>query len=314
MWMTSNCHMLKRPWCEKWCNNWSMELRSEGVLDYCGLTLDYTEKGIVKIGVEHHISETLNDFPEEIGPTRKTPAAEHPFKVDETCTPLNETRRKLFHSIFAKLLWIGKKARPDILVVLSFLGKRIEKAHKDDWKKLVRVLAYLKGTLDLRLCLGAADTTVVEWWADSSFAVHHDLRSHTGTLGSLGQRAFYSSSKAQKLNTTSSTVAEVVAAAEVVPQMLWTTSYLKHQGCEIDKAVLHQDNKASILLQKNGVLSRGKATRHMDVRFFFIKDRIDSGDIDICFCGTENMTADFLTKPLQGNDFNRLRNLLLGTT
>ena len=77
-------------------------------------------------------------------------------------------------------------------------------------------------------------------------------------------------------------------------------------------ALLNQDNQAAILLQTNGVMSRKKRSRHIDIRFFFIKDRIKAGDIEITFCGTENMVADFLTKPLQGSVFRRFRDAIMG--
>jgi hypothetical protein len=69
---------------------------------------------------------------------------------------------------------------------------------------------------------------------------------------------------------------------------------------------------SAMLLEKNAVLSRGKRSRHVDVRFFFIKDRVDKGEVDIAFCGTDDMIADFLTKPLQGNKFFRFRDAILG--
>ena len=59
-------------------------------------------------------------------------------------------------------------------------------------------------------------------------------------------------------------------------------------------------------------MSRKKKSRHIDIRFFFIKDRIESGDVEIAFCGTEDMVADFLTKPLQGGVFRRFRDAIMG--
>ena len=290
-----------------------MELRTGKVLEYCGLSLDFSKEGAVKIGAEDHISEAIKQFPGEVGPAASTPAAEHLFKVDSECPKLDEARRQRYHSIFAKLLWVGKKARPDILVALSFLGKRTLTADEDDWKKLRRLLAYLKGTKHLRLTLSVDNLTVVKWWADSSFAVHPDLKSHSGGFGTLGKGAFYAQSSTQKLSTTSSTESEVVAAAEILPQALWTKSFLRNQGYDTRNVLFHQDNKAAILLQKNGVLSRGKRSRHVDVRFFFVKDRVEKGEVDIGYCGTDDMIADFLTKPLQGNKFLRFREVILGT-
>ena len=158
-----------------------------------------------RVGAKDYILEAVDEFPENVGPFFKTPAAQHLFDVDEECEKLDEETRQAFHSIFAKLLWVGKKARPDILVALSFLGKRTTKADLDDWKKLRRLFSYLKGTADLMLKLTVECLNVIKWWADASFAVHDDMKSHSGGFGTLGKGAFYASSTGQKLNTTNST-------------------------------------------------------------------------------------------------------------
>ena len=94
-------------------------------------------------------------------------------------------------------------------------------------EKLKRLLSYLKGILALRLTLSVNGLNVIKWWADSSDVVHDDLKSHTGGFGTLGKGAFYATSTGQKLNTTSSMESEVVAAAEILPQALWTASFLR---------------------------------------------------------------------------------------
>ena len=71
------------------------------------------------------------------------------------------------------------------------------------------------------------------------------------------------------------------------------------------------NNTSTVKLEINGKLSSGKRTRHIKIRFFFIKDRIKSGDINIVYCPTDRMLADFLTKPLQGNTFKIFRDQLM---
>ena len=203
-------------------------------------------------------------------------------------------------------------ARPDILVALSFLGIRVTKADVDDEKKLERLLSYVRETRELPLTLGVDGLQIIKWWADSSFAVHEDLKSHSGLLGSFGRGAVFARSVTQKLNTTSSTESEVVAGAEVLGKALWTTSFLRNQGYNVRNALVHQDNQAAILLQTNGVMSRKKRSRHIDVRFFFMKDRIEKGDVEVVFCGTRRMIADYLTKPLQGHVFREFRDDIMG--
>jgi hypothetical protein len=97
-----------------------------------------------------------------------------------------------------------------------------------------------------------------------------------------------------------------------MPQMLWTLHFLESQGHPIDDNMLHQDNKSSILLETNGRGSSGKRTRHIDVRHFYIADRVKSGEIRIECCPTGIMIADYFTKALQGAAFWKLRDMIMG--
>jgi hypothetical protein len=96
--------------------------------------------------------------------------------------------------------------------------------------------------------------------------------------------------------------------------MLWTLYFLEAQGYKIDNNILYQDNKSSILLETNGRGSSGKRTRHINVRYFFIKDRVESKEIRIEYCPTGIMVADYFTKPLQGVMFRTLRDMIMGNS
>jgi len=79
-------------------------------------------------------------------------------------------------------------------------------------------------------------------------------------------------------------------------QILWTHAFLEEQGHKVNTNIIYQDNKSAILLAENGRGSTSKRTRHMDIRYFFVKDRIASGEITVEHCLTKNM-IDFFTKP-----------------
>ena len=96
-------------------------------------------------------------------------------------------------------------------------------------------------------------------------------------------------------------------------QVLWTRAFLEEQGHKVSKNIIYQDNKSAILLAENGRGYASKRTRHMDIRYFFVKDRIASGEITIEHCPTKSMLADFFTKPLQGGLFKEFRDLILNT-
>jgi predicted Rdx family selenoprotein len=118
---------------------------------YVGMDIDYTGNGEAKIIMNGYIKEALQAFPEDCTKAAKTPGGTHLFEIDENCAKIYEKNRKILHSIVAKLLFVTKRARPDISVPISFLTSRVTKADEDDWKKLKRLLEYLHGTIDMPL-------------------------------------------------------------------------------------------------------------------------------------------------------------------
>ena len=137
------------------------------------------------------------------------------------------------------------------------------------------------------------------------------MKTHTGGTLSLGKGSIYATLTKQKINTKSSTDAELVAVDDLMPQILWTRLFLESQGMMVKDNIVHQDNMSAIKLEKYGRGSSGKRTRHLNIRYFFITNRIKKGDVRIIHCPTDMLIADFYTKPLQGKQFRIFRNLLL---
>jgi hypothetical protein len=97
-----------------------------------------------------------------------------------------------------------------------------------------------------------------------------------------------------------------------MPSILWTRYFLKEQGYNVNDNVIFQDNKSTMLLEQNGRASSSKRTKHINVRYFFITDRITKGEVRVEWCPTKDMVADFMTKPLQGSLFKKFRDLIMG--
>ena len=83
-------------------------------------------------------------------------------------------------------------------------------------------------------------------------------------------------------------------------EMLWSLYFIQAQGYEAECVGQYQDNISTQLLIKNGKMSSGKKTKHIKAKFFFIKDRVDQGEIRVIDCPGERMWADVMTKLLQG--------------
>lgn len=204
-----------------------------------------------------------------------------------------------------------KRARPDTQLTVGFLCVRVKAPDLDDWKKLKRLFQYLRATKGIYLTLEADEATVAKWWIDASFAVHPDCTSHSAATFTLGKGKPYSGCLKQKVNGKSSTEAEVVAVADFIGQVLWTQNFLRAQNYLAVKIVIFQDNQFAILLEKNGRKSIRKRTRHINIRYFFIIDRINQGDVTVQHFPTSEMVADFFTKPLQSAAFRNFRDAIL---
>ena len=89
-----------------------------------------------------------------------------------------------------------------------------------------------------------------KWWVDEAFVVHHDMKSHMGGMMSMGQCALFSALRKQKLNTKSSTEAELVGVGDLMPQKLWMRYFLEAQGIVVSDNIVYQDNQIVMKLEK----------------------------------------------------------------
>jgi len=211
------------------------------VHDYLGMNLDFSEKGKVKIDMKSYVKDMIEEYPVQLSETdvAKTPATVDLLEVGEE-PPLDKVKKESFHTIVAKGLFLSKRARPDIQPTIAVLCTRVKAPNGSDWKKLDRLLRYLNGTRDKKLILSAENLHVLKWYVDASYAVHPDFKSHTGGVLTLGQGAVISSSSKQKLNTDSSTNAELVGAHDMSVLILWTKLFLEEQGYAVEKNILYQ--------------------------------------------------------------------------
>ena len=159
--------------------------------------------------------------------------------------------------------------------------------------------------------MSAENLNVIKCYVDAAFAVHPDFKSHTGAIMTMGKGAIYSMSRKQKLNTRSSTEAELVGADDAAGLILWTKLFLEAQGYEIKNNILYQDNKSTILLEENGKKSSSKRTRHLNIRYFFLTNQVEKGNLKVKYCPTDDMMGDYMSKPVQGDKFQKFRNEIL---
>ena len=280
---------------------------------YLGMLLDFSYKGKVKIRMDEYVAGMLETFPIKFDEkaSQETPAANDLMSAGRG-NLLNDEQREIFHSFVAKGLFLSKRARLDIHPTVSVLATRVRTPNESDWKKLVRMMRYLHSTKTWHKTLRADSLNIIKHYVDASFAVHPDFRSHTGSTMTMGDGAMLVKSSKQKLNSRSSTEAELIGVDDAMTMILWTKLFMEAQGYAIEENILYQDNKSAILLEKNGRKSAGKRSRAINIRYYFVTDHVEKGNVSIEYCPTEDMIADFMTKPLQGEKFREFRRAILG--
>ena len=281
------------------------------VHDYLAMILDYHQDGALKVDMRYYIEGMLEEFPFPIGSIKKTPWTEKLLKVNEDTKKLDEERRKIFHTFVMKGMFLCKRARPDVEQAIGFLSSRVNEANEDDWKKLLRVLSFLKGTINDVLTLEADDSSTLTWYIDAAFAVHMDLKSHTGSVFTMGKGAITNGSTKQKINTRSSTESEVVGVDDRISKVLWTKLFLEWQDFKVKVNIIYQDNTSSMRLEENGKASSGKRTRHFDIKYFYVTDLVGRKEVKIEYCNTEEMIGDYNTKPVVGLKFVLFRDRIM---
>ena len=268
-----------------------MKVNRGKIHKYLGMTLDFSTRRQLRISMVDYVKDVVAAWdkaqpaddgftvvkPKRGRKTKPTAAPEDLFKTDEAATKLGQDLATAFHNIVAKALYVVKRARPDASVPIAFLTTRVRSPDVDDWRKLRHMIEYLRSTIDMPLILGDETSGVLNWYVDALFAMHSNMRGHTGGGLTMGRGFPIVSSTKQKLNTRSSTESELVGVDDMMPSILWTRYFLTAQGYKVSDNVIFQDNRSTMLLERNGKASSSKRTKHINVRYFFITDRIPKG-------------------------------------
>jgi len=274
---------------------------SDKDLSYLGMHLKI-EDGRVVVSMEAYLSGVLEEL--EVKGTVTTPATANLFNVNSRSAQLSVAVAKKFHTVVAKLLYLAKRVRVDILLAIAFLSTRVKSPTEEDQGKLDRVLKYLYGTKDQVLVLSPTATKWLEGYIDASFGCHPDGKSHTGLVVKLFGCTVMCMSSKQKLVTRDSTEAELVGLSDKLMTIIQCADFLHEQGVECDVPKVYQDNTSTItLVTKGGGQYRSK---YMRVRQAFVQERCTAGEVEVSYLPTGKMIADALTKALQGAVFKYL--------
>ena len=276
---------------------------------FTGMVFDFTTPRKLKITMKKALEDILKR--NKITGRAATPSTPELFSIDAESPRLDKEQAEKFHSEVASISYLVKRIKPECLTVTSFLMTRVHYSTEQDWTKLQRLLNYLSGTQEIPLTL-EMDNGPIEIVAniDSSHASHGDYRGHTGIFITLGKGAIQAISTKQPINTKSSAESELVAASDGATPAINVLNIITCQGIQVKSLIIEQDNKSTLAMISNG-RATGPTSRHINIRFFWLNDRLASGEISMRYIPTADMTADLLTKHMEGSSFYKHRNTML---
>jgi hypothetical protein len=198
------------------------------------------------------------------------------------------------------LMYLAVATHPDIAYAVGVLARFSKNPGLAHWKAVKHLFRYLKGTMDLKLTY-APDPSSPELFTTFSDADHagnpDNGRSTGGYVVKMGTGAISWSSRLQGIVALSTTEAEYVAATSAGQEILWLRNLFQEMGYPVSgPSTLLLDSASALAVAKNP--EHHGRMKHLDLRFYWLRDEVDKGAISLKHVGTAAMAADILTKAL----------------
>jgi hypothetical protein len=210
---------------------------------------------------------------------------------------IDNGRRTYYQGLTGSIMWAATAIRPDLAFTAGYLARFNMNPSEEHLKAAKRTIAYMKGTKDTELVLGGNNIGQLIGYVDSDYAGDVDTRRSTTGYAFLWRESLISwGSTRQATVATSTCEAEYMSLSEAAKEGIWLESFIGELGENKKGFTLLCDNQGAIALAENP--SRHRRTKHIDIRYHFIRELIEDNSVDISYISTSEQLADFLTKPL----------------
>jgi hypothetical protein len=268
---------------------------------FLGLQIKQLAQGTV-INQAKYISDLLKRFDMIGSSSVKTPMTPNiPLHADLSGNSVDQTS---YRAIIGSLLYLTA-SRPDIMYSTCICARYQANPKESHLLAAKRILRYLKGTPSLGLWYPKDSGFELTAYTDSDYAgCKLDRKSTSGSCQFLGEKLVSWSSRKQNCVSTSTAEAEYVAAASCCSQVLWMKTQLADYGYTMRRIPIYCDSKSAIQITANPV--QHSKTKHIDIRYHFIKDHVEKGNIELHFVESKLQLADLFTKPFDDLRFTFL--------
>ncbi|GKA90485.1 retrovirus-related pol polyprotein from transposon TNT 1-94 [Tanacetum coccineum] len=274
------------------CSKFKMSMMGK-ISFFLGLQISQSPRGIF-INQSKYALESLKKYGFDSCDPVDTPMVEK-SKLDEDKEG-KAVDPSHYRGMIGTLLYLTA-SRPDLQFAICMCARYQARPTEKHLNAVKRIFRYLKGTVNRGLWYPKDSSIALTAFADADHAGCQDTRRSTsGSMQFLGDRLISWSSKRQKSAAISSTEAEYIALSGCCAQILWMRSQLTDYGFGFNKIPMYCDNKSAIALCCNNV--QHSRSKHIDIRFHFIKEHVENGVIELYFVNTEYQLADIFTKAL----------------
>lgn len=259
------------------------------------------------VGQKKYIKDMLNKFNmSDCNPVKSLIVPGSELLKEDKGVKVDTT---LFKQLVGSLMYLTA-TRPDIAYSVSLISCFMEELKESHYLVAKRILRYLQDTQNLGIFYKAGGNEELIAYTDSDYAGDLDDRKSTsGYVFLLGGGVISWVSKKQPVVSLSTTEAEFIAAALCACQCVWLRRILEHLShCQEEATVVFCDNVSTIKLSKNSVL-HGRS-KHIDVRFHFLRNLCNDGVIELNYCNTRDQLADIVIKPLKVEEFQHMLSAL----
>jgi hypothetical protein len=259
--------------------------------------------GKLYLSQKKYIEKVLERFGMHNSKPVSTPLGAH-FRLSAALAPQSEEEEQFmsrvpYSSAVGSIMYAMVCTRPDISQAVSVVSRYMANPGKVHWQAVKWILRYLRGTTNVGLVYdrGSGINSSVIGYVDSDYAGDLDKRrSLTGFVFTLSGCAISWKATLQSTVALSTTEAEYMAAAEAVKEAIWLRGLVSDLGLQQDDTVVFCDSQSAIHLTKNQMYH--ERTKHIDVRYHFLREVVTQGDITVKKIATAENPADMLTKPL----------------
>ncbi|KRY91249.1 Retrovirus-related Pol polyprotein from transposon TNT 1-94 [Trichinella pseudospiralis] len=279
----------------------------QGPLDtFLGMGIKVLSDGSIFAGQQAYTRHVLKRFRLDEANAVSTPAAIN-VSMEENEEHLSSDIP--YREAVGALMFLMTATRPDIAYAVSTVAQVMDKPTIKAWQAVKRIFRYLRGTADYGLLYQAKGEGFLKGYSDADYAGDVTTRrSRTGVVCMCAGEAVLWHSQKQRSVALSTTEAEYVAASEATKDMMWLMTLFAEVTEVKQKPILFADNMGAVKLSKNPEFH--KRSKHIDVRFHFVREKYNEGKIDIQHIDSENQKADILTKALPKTRFQNLRRQL----